>query len=278
MTPGMLLMSLLSSGLPNPVLEAYRSARTYDRTGLVYREPSAERLKSGRQLFEAIGAALKAGTSTPGAALIKEAQALDLELVHTAQGVWILREHGTARRGDGFYAFRPGGAPLCLQAPHSFFDERTGDIALGVFGELRAGCLMSNSINRKIVDVAHAERSFFLSATEGLAASTRWPVVQLHGFGENGQVAAEVPAIISEGKRRTGLAEKVRDRLATKYPKAQVYRLDGHVLGGTTNRERNAVEALGILFLHVEMSSAMRRELAGDPSPLTHALREVIAR
>lgn len=151
--------------------------------------------------------------------------ALELWQVDSAW-FWVLREQDDVRSGAGSYIFRasideeeprrehepvrqdraPGSAPLViLQAPHSYFDLHTGDIAAAIFfgqakSRVRIDALMVNSLHRyqqtaerrskeasNPADVCHNPDHPFQHATAlaAKAAGSRPAVfVQLHGFGE----------------------------------------------------------------------------------------------
>jgi hypothetical protein len=268
---------LLAGAALAPLHEVYRSARAYDRGSFAYRAPSAARLAQVRELFTALGRGLARGAPPP--ALVRQARQAGFELIPGADAageLWIVREAAARRGGDGLYALRPGGFPVCLQAPHTFFDEHTGDVALELFRATGASCLCVNTVHRREVDVAHAEASVFLAATEGLVRGARWPLVQLHGFDQKPQIPAGVAAIVSEGTRTPRLAARLQALMAKDYGRVLLYPRDTRALGATTNREGQCARAAGVCFLHLEMSAALRKKVRQAPGPLATTLRTVL--
>ncbi len=286
-----LLLAMLAA-TPLPSLDAvYAEARRYDRAAFRFTPPDEARLGRLRALAAAVVRGLAPGPPPP--ALEAQAAALGLELLRArdaAGEVWVLREPAGRREGTGLYAFRPGGAPLCLQAPHTFFDEGTGPIALAVFADLRAAGLFVNTVHRHapspegsgLADAAHAERTAYRAVTEGMLEAARWPVVQLHGFTERDSLGRDVAAVISDGEpARPGDAPAVRLRqaLARRLAPARVllYGADVRALGGTTNLLGARVRAAGVPFLHLELSAAARRRLRdGGAAPLSESLAEAL--
>jgi hypothetical protein len=296
-----LLMVALSL-VAGPRLDGfYRSARSYDKRTFRFKVPDDVPLRRMQALVARVVRAIQPGA--PPAALVVAARAAGLELVtaRDASGdLWVLREPAGRREGDGFYAFRAGGFPLCIQAPHTFFDEGTGEIALALFARLRAAALFVNTVHRHAradaegypADVAHAERTMFAAATHGMMDGARWDLVQLHGFGDREDLAAVVKAVVSDGsparrartpgeRPRMAAAERLRAALAARWGGTDAVRLfgvDAAVLGATTNVEGKAARAAGASFLHVEMSASTRRDLAADITPLAEALEESLGR
>jgi hypothetical protein len=285
------LLAMLAA-TPAPTLDAlYAEARRYDHTAFKFEPPCAERLLRLRSLAADLVRGLSPGQPTQ--ALRDRAAAEGLELVQASDAaglLWVLREAGGRRAGTGLYAFRPGGAPLCIQAPHTFFDEGTGQIALAAFAELRAGCLFVNTVHRHapsaggegLADVAHAERSAYRSMTQGLLEGARWTVVQLHGFAGHDELGAGAGAVVSDGvaTRPAGApAARLRDALASRLAPLRVllYGVDASTLGATTNVEGADVRRAGGSFLHLELSAVARRRLRdGGVAPLASALAKAL--
>ncbi len=285
-----LLAMLAASAIPS--LDAvYAEARRHDRAAFRFAPPDDARLARLRALTADVFRALEPGAPPRALRERTAAEGLDLGLARDAAGgVWVLREAGGRREGTGLYVFRPGGAPVCVQAPHTFFDEGTGPIALAVFADLRAGCLFVNTVHRHapssggehLADVAHAERTAFRAVTEGMLESVQWPIVQLHGFGEREEVGRDVAAVVSDGAsvRPVGSpAARLRDALARRLAPARVllHGVDTRALGGTTNIIGADARRAGGVFLHIELSAAARRRLRdGGAGPLSAALAEAL--
>jgi hypothetical protein len=269
----------------------YKSARSYDKTSFRFVPPSEEACQRTRALVAHVMKVLAAGA--PPAALVAEARAAGfvLEAARDDGGeLWVLHEPEGQRAGAGLYAFRAGGAPLALEAPHTFFDEGTGDVAQALFARLHAGAMFCNTVHRYSpaagggehpADVAHAARTLFAAANEGLLDVARWAVVQVHGFGEKQGLPAEVKAVVSDGvaaRADDAPAARLRRALAARWGAGTVrlYGVDTDVLGATTNVEGKVARRAGAVFLHVEMSAATRRALGADVAPLATALSEIL--
>jgi hypothetical protein len=272
-----------------PELSAlYKSARTYDKATFRFVPPGPEAVRRTRALMTRLVKALRAGP--PPDALVSEARAAGFELQAArddAGELWIVREPDGQRAGAGFFALRPGGSALCVQAPHTFFDEGTGDIALALFARLHAGGLFFNTVHRYAppdpeghpADVAHAEQTHFAAANQGLLDAAPWAIVQVHGFGEKQPSLKDVQAVVADGvsTRAAGApAVRLRAALATRLGSVRLYGVDTDALGATTNVEGKAARRVGAVFLHVEMSAATRRALVRDATPLGDALAEVL--
>jgi len=127
----------------------YRSARSYDKATFRFQPPGDEALRRARALLTHLMKALRPGPLPE--ALVAEARAagLTLEVTHDVAGdLWIVREPDGQRAGAGAFVLRPGGSPLVIEAPHTFYDEGTGEIALALFARLRAGGLFFNTVHR----------------------------------------------------------------------------------------------------------------------------------
>jgi hypothetical protein len=272
----MSILPLVMTAAIVPLKDAFSSALEYERVGFRYRSPDAAQIDQTRRLFSTLVRALAPGP--PPVALVEKAKEAGFELIagrDVGGELWIIREPEGTRAGAGFYALRAKGLGVCIQAPHAFFDEGTGDLALATFAELHASCLCTNSVHRREVDVAHAEQSLFLAATEGLLDAQKWPVVQLHGFAVDSQ-PKDVAAIVSEGTQKTATSARLKNSFRLEPRRVLVYPRDTKALGGTKNVEGARAHAAGVPFLHIEMSRSLREELLHGPRPLVAALREVL--
>lgn len=280
-------------------LEAvYRRARTYDKNQFRYAAPPAQRLTELRALVAALARAASASAATLPKDARAHAQSLGFTLTTScdARGpLWALHEADERREGGGLYVLRPGGLPVCIQAPHTFFDQGTGELALAAFTELGAACLFTNTVHRYSeattgasehpIDVAHAPGTLFQAANEGLLEAVRWPVVQVHGFGPREEVGPDDAAVVSNGTAQAGrdaTATRLRAALATRLAPRPVrlYGVDARVLGATTNVQGQAVRARGLAFLHMELSAAVRQQLRASSDRggalLAGAIREAL--
>jgi hypothetical protein len=285
---------LLALGLQAPdVGSLYASARKYDKDTFRFEPPAPDRADAVRALARALTTEALLGNSAPSSNDRAQARRLGLELANArdaAGPLWVLREAGARRQGDGFFVWRPRGVALCVQAPHSFFDENTGNIALGLFAETHAVALFVNTVHRYApvvagvregaADVAHAARSIFQSATEGLLAARAMPVVQVHGFGPREHLPPGTAAVVSDGTAtRAADAPAVRLRAALQGAlpgRVLLFGVDAQELGATTNTQALCARQAGAPFLHVEMSQQIRSATPGPARALAQALREAL--
>lgn len=281
---------LLAMGLEMPSVESlYVEARRYDKESFRFEPSAPSRADAVRALAQELTRAALIGEAAPSRKAHARARKLDLELTDArdaAGPLWVLREAGARRAGDGFFIWRPRGVALCVQAPHTFFDEGTGDIALAVFAETKALALFVNTVHRYApvaagvadgaADVAHAPSSLFHAATRGLLAARPMTVVQLHGFGPRDHLPADASAVVSDGvpKRAADApAARLRANLQKELPgRVLLYGVDAQELGATTNVQGKAVRGAGASFLHVEMSQQVRSAKPGPASALVRAL------
>lgn len=266
----------------------YRSARSYDKASFRFQPPGDEPLRRTRALLTHLMKALRPGA--PPEALVAEARAAGFELGPArdeAGELWVLREPDGQRAGAGAFALRPGGSALVIEAPHTFYDEGTGEIALALFARLRAGGLFFNTVHRYAppdgeqhpADVAHAERTLFAAANQGLLDAAAWSVLQVHGFGGRQPLGPEVRAVVSDGTGAASApAAHLRAALVRRWGAgtARLYGVDAEVLGATTNVEGKAARRAGAIFLHVEMNADTRRALGRDVTPLAEAVGEAL--
>lgn len=267
----------------------YRSARSYDKASFRFQPPPDEALRRMRLLMAHLMGALKSGP--PPAALVSEAKAAGFVLAgaqDAAGELWVLHEPDGQRAGAGAFALRPGGSRLVIEAPHTFYDEGTGEIALALFARLRAGALFFNTVHRYSppdgdrhpADVAHSEQTLFAAANQGLLdAAASSTIVQVHGFGGKQPLGAEVKAVVSDGTAGASApAAKLRAALTRRWGAGTVklFGVDAEVLGATTNVEGKAARRVGATFLHIEMSGDTRKALGRDVALLGDALGEAL--
>jgi hypothetical protein len=295
MIHSLLVLSLTAATAQETQLKSlYAAARSYDKAHFRFVPPEPEQTRRMQALVGALVRALgNAGTPTAVAALAKDAGFVLTPARDDQGALWVLHEPHGHHAGGGLYAFRPKGKPVCIQAPHTFYDEGTGDIALALFARLDAGCLFVNTVHRYApsdaagehpADVAHAERTLFRAANDGLLDTGHWSLVQVHGFGAREDVPAGTQAVVSDGvSTRKGDAPAVRLRAALAHALGggagvvRLYKEDVDVLGATTNVEGKAARRAGSIFLHVEMCASLRRALVADARPLATAVAEALA-
>ncbi|XXY51034.1 hypothetical protein WME91_07805 [Sorangium sp. So ce269] len=113
-------------------------------------------------------------------------------------------------------------------------------------------------------DVAHAERSFFLSAHRALLQSFPGiPTVQLHGFQDSSAAdAAAIASAVGAGADLERLLAPLRAVVSD--GKVLAYPSEISKLGGATNVQARWSRQLGAPFYHVELSRALRDKLIED--------------
>lgn len=237
-----------------------------------YRRPETSEIEKARRLFSA---ALEADAADFDD-LRTRWETEGMELVRVDDGgerFWVLREGEEEKFGRGIAVIRRSDSvPLMLQAPHSFFDLDTDEIALSLF--LTSGCRVCfwNSVHRRVADLADEENSMLNALTAAFAE--RYPhgrTVQLHGFYDDPRqprFGRPVGLIISQGTDEPTseflmLAHAVR-RECVPFETA-VYPVDVRQLGGTLNQQRAVLLAEGNEnFLHLEMSRSFRSAVLED--------------
>jgi hypothetical protein len=198
--------------------------------------------------------------------------------------LWVLAEADDTRRGAGLAALRPGKSrPFVIEAPHTFFDRGTLEIALVVFERLDARALLVNTMHRSSgatpkereeeirrgtskSDLAHVEQSFYSTAhAELVRADPDLVSIQIHGFKDEHVPGTAV--VVSAAKTR-GDARAVVVALRQALPSMTVklYPEEVDTLGGTRNRQAELSRAARAPFVHVEISGTLRTALNADPA------------
>lgn len=194
-----------------------------------------------------------------------------------------LRERTEHKTGRGFYLFLAGPAPaVVFQAPHSVFDERTGEIALRLMLEGRAMAAAWSTASRSKADLAHTPGTCFQSFTGAVARTyPKGVIVQLHGFDQGkrkSRAAASADLILSGGVDEPApWVRKLSERFKKSLPgSVKLYPEEVKDLGGTANAQ---VELLRGLehdgFAHVEMSFDLRSRMAQE-LPVRKAFLECV--
>jgi len=186
---------------------------------------------------------------------------------------FVIAEHKSRRVGRGLYVVRTGRAvPIMLQAPHRFFDQKTGVITRKLFEERAIRAAAWNTMHRRKFDVAHETNSFFNAFTTVI--TERYPGavnVQLHGFDNS-----DTKNIAGNDKAALAIVSN-----ATRFPDARTKRLtralksnwgrdrvwlfphETRELGATTNTQAALMRKSGNEnFIHIELAKEVRDELA----------------
>lgn len=198
----------------------------------------------------------------------------------------VVGEKLDARAGAGAVALRRGaGRPVLIEAPHTFFDMGTLDIALGLFFELQARALIVNTVHRGSAahgdedapsaasgelasDVAHQPGSLFSVAHARLLAAYHGALsIQVHGFAD-----ASVPgvdAVVSAAGSKVD-AKRVARSVGAALPGFRVaaYPDDVRRLGGLQNAQAHISRDLDAPFIHLELAKRLRTELTRRPDLL----------
>ena len=208
-----------------------------------------------------------------------------------------LTEQPDQRRGAGAYLFSvahpvAGNPWLLWEAPHPYYDLRTGEIAAALYFNPPPGptpaAFFTSSLHRYTqadgkrekrsknpADPCHSETHLFNVATIAAAqAFSQATVVQLHGFASSDDEGNRPPegaiVVVSDGDRDapSPLASAAAARLGSILgPGVLLYPLQSAALGATTNVEGRALAGIpGSRFLHVEMAGQLRDLLVQDPS------------
>ena len=242
--------------------DRYRVPRDADRAAMT---DLVARLVTG-------GAAVRASLGSAAAAL-----GFSIDDVPEWPGTVLLRELPAKRRGGGAYVLRLARtSALIVQAPHTFFDEGTLPLGCELFARASAAAFFIETAHRyksaaagedrdHPADVAHAADSLFQAATEGLLRAMRnVTLVQVHGFASR-ESGAEV--VLSAGTKRptTDLLSRAQ-RALTPLSLGRIARFpdESTELGATTNVQGALVRAHSGRFLHVEMSSGVRKNLLAN--------------
>jgi hypothetical protein len=201
-----------------------------------------------------------------------------------AHELWLFAEQPHRQRGAGALLVRTSADArnVLVEAPHTFFDVGTLDVAVTVFHELRARALLINTVHRTAggdapaddaeelrdharsgtaaADLAHAPQSFYLAAHRELVeAFGRAGTVQLHGFRDE---ALPGTRVVVSAAGSTADARAVQSGLAQALgPGVHLYPVDVKRLGGTTNVQARASIETNAPFLHLELSRSLRSEL-----------------
>ena len=186
--------------------------------------------------------------------------------------VVLIREMENEQRGRGIYAIRlKSTSDILLQAPHRFFDERTGRIARKLFVENDIRAVAWNSIHRSKVDISHNDRHYFNAFMNALKQHVA-KVVQIHGFESGKRQAAirDTDLIVSDGTRfpsRYAIQSTIRLKESFGRTKARLFPREVNELGGTRNSQAALLRGTsGVEFLHVEMDSDFRETIARSAS------------
>ncbi|WP_133130602.1 hypothetical protein [Legionella yabuuchiae] len=191
------------------------------------------------------------------------------------QSFILIREQDHRKEGRGFYVFHQSVSGNALQAPHSFYDRLTREIALKLFTENGFSAAAWNTISRLKLDLVHHQQSFLMAFSRAFAkAHPNRTLIQLHGFSQSKRLSKagkNATIIISSG---TSYPSKAVQQIATCLketvdPEVYISFIDIFELGGTKNTIGKMLQSLrhpGLI--HLELSYGVRKALLNNPNLL----------
>ncbi len=265
--PGVLTLASAGSGSLGDLLKKARSDNY-----VVPAEEEIRQAEAGFRRWFAAGGHHEAEMSVEGAALnIPGLEPFAL----VEPGIVVLTERPDNRNGRGLFAARmEGGAPLMIQAPHQYYDLRTGTIARHLFLESPAVAAAWNTFHRyhrNDSDLVHIPDSYLHALSRAFAdLYSEGRILQLHGFSRaNRETPAgrRAEAILSDGsdyppENLARLTECLSQSLGIR---ALLYPRDVRELGATTNTLAADLRRRGFDgFVHLELDPGLRKRLASD--------------
>jgi hypothetical protein len=256
-------LTLLSGGLQGGLWD---QAELWRSDGVPLSVSASERLAAQRLFNE-----LLAGAAADILPVDFETRAAELGLeVQFQPGVVVLHGDG------GIFAVRLGDPeipPLILQAPHAWYDYKTGRISSALFDAAVPRALFLNGGQRYggrkeedvSFDVAHRHDTLFQAATLGASQGLIDPlVVQIHGYGPKTSPAA---AVVSRGAAIEPLhvQEQAIIDLGRLFAKlGPIHPGEDEPLLAARANAQSHVLAGHARFLHLELGKQARRDLAKD--------------
>jgi len=208
-------------------------------------------------------------------ALVRDWQKIGFELTlitHQGEKIAALRELPGQKRGRGAYLIRQQSlsTPL-LQAPHRYFDKRSGKLVMQLFLQSPFKAVAWNTVHRKKADLARQQNSYLTAFARAQTASLPESLlIQVHGYSSsqrNTPSGREAALILSAGhhwpsNRHRRLADCLQQRVSNK---AMLFPMQTRELGGTLNPVASALHQAGFdIFVHLELSASLRQQLADD--------------
>ncbi len=172
--------------------------------------------------------------------------------------------------GQGFYIFRhKNSQAIALQAPHSYTDLYTGEIARKLMQESNYVAAAWNTVPRDVADMAHLENTIFQAF--GRAFAQQYPtglIVQLHGFAKKKRKSkkGQNTDLIISGTTKTPSVPLLNSSHCLKSQliefEIRLYPFEINELGGTTNSNAKDLRKREFYhFFHIEMSKPLRKVL-----------------
>ena len=267
----LLLGPAVFCGAPASARETFRLEHELRRASRVrkYSPASSQQLELCEQLF------FSSLRRPLDASLTQDWKQLGFNAVaatHPTSGepITVIFESLADARGWGFYVIYPNRVPgIVLQAPHSFADQFTRNVALRMDRDGEFAAVAWNTINRKQVDVAHEIRHPFSAFTRALVRSHPGAfVIQVHGFAQqkrSSAAGATADLIISNGTRspeRFVRKTAVLMQSNIEFGETHLFPISVQELGATTNVQAELLRQNGSRrFMHFEMSRPLRTRL-----------------
>ena len=250
---------LENESLDNALIELLKS-----KPNTQYVEPTDDDGFAGlEELFKEI-----ATTRTVSEELNIRGNALGWKLTELADhGIVVITEDTGQRRGRGMYVVRRDSqSNTIIQAPHRFFDKRTGVIARKLFAENDVYAAAWNSSHRKQIDVAHEQKHHFNAFMNALTDRDT-KIIQLHGFESESRSGSiqSTDIILSDSTRfpaRFAMQTAIRLKELLGKKAVRLFPIDVNELGGTKNSQAALLRNAGFhRFLHVELDTDYRNQL-----------------
>jgi hypothetical protein len=152
---------------------------------------------------------------------------------------------------------------LAIEVPHPNSDLRTEDIGLRLFQAVPGSVLLVAGAHRRAgdqrADAAHNADGMFQVIT-GRFARQAVNQIQLHGFAE--QSLPDEDAVISSGQRRSSPPlRRAADALnEAGFVTCRAWAAKCGQLEGTTNSQAEEARRQGSVFIHLEVTWAVRRD------------------
>ncbi|MCB1984068.1 MAG: hypothetical protein H6936_17580 [Burkholderiales bacterium] len=200
-----------------------------------------------------------------------------IELREKGINYWVIQEKNNRKEGRGFYLFRINSNSMTtIQAPHSFKDLRTREIAFDLVLKSDYVAAAWNTVPRSYVkngvtvdaDMAHLDQTFYLVFSRAFAQHfAQGNLVQLHGYAVEKRTTTAGKAselILSSGTSTpTSVLMQTVDCMKQKVStKSLVYPYEVTELGATTNTIGAALREIGHEgFMHIEINRDVRERL-----------------
>ncbi|MBV0934490.1 hypothetical protein [Marinobacterium weihaiense] len=169
---------------------------------------------------------------------------------------------------------RSGRREIFLQAPHQYYDLRTGRLVARLQAEGDMMAAFWNTAQRHVAagcDLVHVDHTYLHAFTRAFQqARPQGLIVQIHGFAADKRdtlAGRTADMIISDGTREPSPEAKAFAHCLSEHTRWQVrlFPHDVHELGATTNTVAADLRQQGnSRFIHWELSAQARRELVGS--------------